>query len=120
MPPTPTRPAGASGLPWWLAPAAVGVLAVGGALSWVYFQRASDAPAPGPPPGSRPDSIPSVRRALPQPPKGVESRPVHWVGHGVENGVKVVYIQTVPGGDIMVVDAATGRLIESRPTVKPG
>jgi hypothetical protein len=113
---TPTRPAGSSGLPWWLAPAFLCVLAAGGVLTWVYFQSQGDSPAPVTT-GPRPPA--SALRPLPQPPKGGEPGPVHWVGHGVENGVNVVYVQAVPGGDILVVDAATGRLIETRPAVGP-
>jgi hypothetical protein len=111
---TPTRPAGASGVPWWLAPTAVGVVAVGGALAWVYVQWQADSPAPVPPATTGPGPT-SPLRPLPGPPKGGEPGRVHWVGHGVEHGVNVVDVQAVPGGDILVVDAATGRLIETRP-----
>jgi hypothetical protein len=39
----------------------------------------------------------------------------HSVRYRTENGVPVVLIQTVAGGDVLVVDRDTGRLIESRP-----
>src|SRR5262245_52216892 len=109
----PPSPAEASRLPWWLIPGVIGVLAVGGVLTWANLPPADfpkSAPfngSSGPPPG---------RRMPPARPDVAEHGPVHWVGHGVENGIKVVYIQAVPGGDILVVDATTGRLIETRPT----
>src|SRR5437763_14834305 len=102
MSPSPTHSAGASGLPWWLAPAFLGVLSVGGSLTWLYVQSPADPPAPVTT-GPRPSSS---LRPLPQPPTGREPGHVHWVGHGVENGVKVVYVEAVPGGDVLVVDAA--------------
>ena len=34
---------------------------------------------------------------------------------GVENGVRVIRNQVVAGGDELVIDAATGRLLEARP-----
>jgi hypothetical protein len=33
----------------------------------------------------------------------------------VENGVRVWKIRVTPGGDELIVDAATGRLLETRP-----
>jgi hypothetical protein len=119
IPPTPppSSSSGASGLLWWFTPVAVGLLAGSGALVWVALDRDPAVLPPSPaPPGGPQHAV--VRRPLPMPPAVAEPGRVHWVGHGVENGVKVVYVQAVPGGDILVVDAATGRLIESRPDVK--
>ena len=109
MPTPPTQPAGASGIPWWLAPAIIGVLTIGGFLSWNYLEAPADRPATTPPAAG------PIRPLPPQPPDAVQPGRVHWIGHGVESGVKVVYVQAVPGGDILVVNAATGRLIETRP-----
>jgi len=34
----------------------------------------------------------------------------------MENGTRVVKIRVVPNGDELIVDAATGRLLETRPS----
>jgi hypothetical protein len=43
------------------------------------------------------------------------SPPPFSVEFAVENGTRVVKIRVVPDGDELVVDAATGRLLEARP-----
>jgi hypothetical protein len=99
-------------LPWWLAPAALVVLAAG-AVAVIRVYR--DAPANAPT-----DAGPAVapnRKFLPQPPG--EPGTLHSVTSGVENGVRVWKIRVTPGGDELIVDAATGRLLETRPA-KPG
>jgi len=45
-----------------------------------------------------------------------DNRGVHSVAYAVEHGTRVVKIRVVPDGDELVIDAATGRLIETRPT----
>lgn len=59
-------------------------------------------------------------RALPMPiaaqlDAGVQQPPLHGVTYGVENGTAIVKIRVVADGDELIVDANTGRLIESRP-----
>jgi hypothetical protein len=46
----------------------------------------------------------------------VGDSPAQW--SGVEDGRAVIYIQPVPGGDIIVVDPENGRMIEVRPAPK--
>jgi hypothetical protein len=41
------------------------------------------------------------------------------VERGVENGVPVIKIVVVPNGDELIVDAHTGRLLETRPAPPP-
>jgi len=75
------------------------------------------------PPISDPDQPKFVRtpaRILPQPPlEGIAaatgSSGLHTVAYTVENGTRVVKIKVVESGDELVVDAATGRLLETRP-----
>jgi len=52
-------------------------------------------------------------RQLPVPQPGLT---FHSVAYTVENGTRVVKIKVVENGDELVVDAATGRLLEARPT----
>ena len=95
-----------SALPQWLIlPAAVGLLAGGGlAASWVNREPAApDRPAAG----ARPAAV------LPQPPADDDG--MYSVTTDVEHGVRVVKIRVSAGGDELVVDAETGRLIEARP-----
>jgi hypothetical protein len=41
---------------------------------------------------------------------------LHGVTYAVENGTTIVKIKVIPDGDELIVDASTGRLIESRPS----
>lgn len=41
---------------------------------------------------------------------------LHGVTYAVENGTAIVKIKVVADGDELIVDASTGRLIESRPS----
>ena len=122
-PRTPSCPS-ASGLPWWLAPSAIGLLAACGALVWDATRPEAEPPPIVPPVAdSMPDVAgpgpPATRRFLPPPgtPVGGQGTALHWVGYGVESGVKVLYVQVTPSGDVLVLDPATGRLIETRPAV---
>jgi hypothetical protein len=106
VPPASPRPAA---LPWWLAPSAIVVLAAGAvAVIWAYRDRPEGAPA-NPGPAAAPH-----RKFLPPPPPG-DPGALHSVTTGVENGVRVWKIRVTPGGDELIVDAATGRLLETRP-----
>lgn len=107
--PRPTR------LARWLAPAAGMALAVGtGAVIWAF--RAG--PANPPPDAGAPDASLPNQKMLPVPP--AEGAPgLHSVIPAMENGVRVLRIRVTPGGDELIVDAVTGRLLETRPA-RPG
>jgi hypothetical protein len=105
-----------SSLPWGVALAALSVLLVGGGLIiWAHQD-------PTPPmslstetaPLESPGFAPRVHG-----PDSVTANPpamgVHSITLTQENGTKVVKIQVTPGGDEIIVDAATGRVIETRP-----
>jgi hypothetical protein len=82
---------------------------------------AKSAPDTAPPPDGFGEGvqIPSKRtRAidLPLPPPDGIIPAFHTVNFTTENGVRVVKIRVVPEGDELIVDAATGRLLESRPS----
>lgn len=58
---------------------------------------------------------PEVVMNRPHPGGGHPLTALHSFSYAEENGMKVVRIRLVPEGDELVLDAATGRLIESRP-----
>ena len=117
-----------SSVPWGVALAALSVLIVGGGLIiWAHQD-------PSPPqsffvadPSRGPMSISAETAPVEAPgfaarihgPDGVLPNPpavgVHSITLTQENGTKVVKIQVVAGGDEIVVDAVTGRVIETRP-----
>jgi hypothetical protein len=115
-----------SSLPWGVTLAALSVLLVGGGLIvWAHRDPAPPAPAfvadpalgpmalaldgvPPPPPGLTRLHGPDVAPPLP-------AVGVHSITLTQENGTKVVKIQVIAGGDEIVVDAATGRVLETRP-----
>lgn len=103
----------------WLAVLAIVVvpLVVGGAM--IMSQRMAVKTAVNPPP----DNQPADRRGrvLPPPPPFVDPNMnnLHSVVYGVENGVPVIKITAVPNGDELIIDASTGRLIETRPPAAP-
>ena len=119
-----------SSLPWGVALAALSVLVVGGGLIvWAHQD-----PTPSPQtffvaePGRGPMSFAAVDAAPLEPPSfparvhgpdGVAANPpcvgVHSITLTQENGTKVIKIQVTAGGDEIVVDAGTGRVIETRP-----
>src|SRR4051794_10005171 len=104
VPPASPRP---ESLPWWLAPVGGAALVLAaGVVVWAFRD-----PNPEPPAG--PGAVPPASRV----PAPVVDRPagLHSVTAGVENGVRVLKIRVTPGGDELIVDAATGRLLETRP-----
>jgi hypothetical protein len=85
---------------------AAAVVVVGASIYWAQTDDpASDQARP-----------PSTRTVPPPIPDGPAS--VHSVKTDQEHGIKVIRIQVVPNGDELIVDAATGRLIEARPPAK--
>ncbi len=115
-------------IPWGVAVAVVSLILVGGG-AFLWGQREISAePVPNPAPMSA-DAL-FVMKAVPIP-EMLISTPgpssqvlVHSVTMTEEKGTRVVKIQVVPGGDEIIVDAATGRLMETRPgrpfVVPPG
>ena len=106
----PTVPARPAFRPWWPVPAVAAlVVATGAAVYW------SQTGGPGDAASDR--SHPASTRTVPPP---VTDGPagVHSVKTDQEHGIKVIRIQVVPNGDELIVDAATGRLIEARPPAK--
>jgi hypothetical protein len=119
-----------SSLPWGVALAVTSTLLIGGgAIVWSHRDppEADLAGDPGRPP--------AMTRELPFPIAhelaSEESGPVpvaasrvqlrmspgpYSVEFGVEHGTRVVKIRVTPEGDELVVDAATGRLLETRPS----
>ena len=112
--PTP-RPAPSSHVPWGVALAAGAMLLIGGgAIVWSNQRPSPDDPMVPPyatGPGS--DEVALLKRELPLPPP---HSPLHSVAYAVENGTPVVKIKVLETGDELVVDAATGRLLEARPS----
>ncbi len=117
------RPAATSSTSWGIALAAGSLLLVSGGMV-VWSARDSDPPGtpPGPTDGTEAVAVAHVpvalepggpRRALPMPGPEVT---LHSVAFAIENGTRVVKIKVVETGDELVVDAATGRLLEARPS----
>jgi hypothetical protein len=86
----------------------------GGAIIWTHqgedpTNAATDA--------SGPPEVPATRlppRTIPTPPPDTPLG-LHAITYTVEHGTRVVKIRVVPDGDEIIVDAATGRLLETRP-----
>jgi len=120
-----------STLPLGFALAALSILLVaGGLIVWAH-QDPSPALTAGPgqvppmPPVSETVEVSVEGPVLPsrlRVPDGVGpngAQPVvgfHSITLTKENGIRVVKIQVVAGGDEIVVDAASGRVLETRPT----
>jgi hypothetical protein len=112
-PVTPTpRP---STLPTWLVPAGLMVLA---GLGLALVSANWSPPEAAPPESER---LPEwARRVPPQPPEDTDPGGLYSIVPAVENGTRVVKIQAVAGGDELVVDAETGKLLETRPAAPAG
>ena len=61
------------------------------------------------------EPVPLRRKFLPPRPELLPSNDVHSLRRVEENGTKLILIRLVPGGDELVLEAATGKLIETRP-----
>lgn len=109
------NPAPSSHVPWGVALAAGTLLLIGGgALVWSsHGPRPQDASAPEFVATPVSDELMVMTRTLPVPPPTVA---LHPVAYTVENGTRVVKIKVIDSGDELVVDAATGRLLEARPS----
>jgi len=108
-------PTHASPFPWGLALAASSLLLIGGgAIIW-SSQPTNDPSLVTPSDGGEVARLEKPFR-LPQPPAHDGSHGVHTIAFAVENGTRVVKIRVVPDGDELIVDAVTGRLLETRPS----
>jgi len=102
-------------VPWGVALAAGALLLIGGgAIVWANHEPAQQDP-PAPPFGAAAvtDEVMVLQRDIPVPPGQLG---FHSVNYTVENGTRVVKIKVTDSGDELVVDAATGRLLEARPS----
>jgi hypothetical protein len=115
------RPAPSPLASWGIALAAGAMLLIGGGTI-VWSSREPDPTlmhppaehplaAAGPQLAAEADLV--YRSPLPVPQPGLT---FHSVAYTVENGTRVVKIKVVENGDELVVDAATGRLLEARPS----
>ena len=105
---SPTTPRRSRSLHWGYALVALtALLATGGVILWL----GDDDPVPEivnvPPELQPPARFPA--------PDGLANRPFHSMVLAEENGTQVVKFRLVEQGDEIVIDAATGRLIETRP-----
>jgi hypothetical protein len=98
---------------WGVVLAASSVLMIGaGAVMWTH-----EPPPPAPMPDgltAGPLMISKAISPLEAPDAGVGVA-FHSVSYTSENGTRVVKIRLSATGDELIVDAATGRLIEARP-----
>jgi hypothetical protein len=102
-------------LSWGAALAAVSILTVGGG-AFIWANRQPEQKHPSELSQSAPVDLPSavVPRVLPPIPVEHPAN-LHSVAYGFENGTAVVKIKVVAEGDELIIDANTGRLIETRP-----
>jgi hypothetical protein len=114
MPAASHSPRSSSLFSWGLALAATSLLTIGsGSLIW--SQRETEPEASAEIGAIQPGPL-EVRFAfLPEVAQEKIGPSIHTVAYGVENGTAVVRIRVVPNGDELIVDAATGRLLETRP-----
>ena len=111
-------PAPSSPLSWGLALAATSMLLIGGgAIIWTHKGPAAEptTPTDSDPGGPLAVQMKLPPRVIPLPPADAPSG-LHTVSYAMENGTRVVKIRVVPNGDELIVDAATGRLLETRPS----
>jgi hypothetical protein len=106
-----------SSLSWGAALAAVSILTIGGgAIIWANRAPPEEESAQV----ASDDSPRKHSRFIPKPPPLIpldaQSANLHSVAYGFENGTAVVKIKVVAEGDELIIDANTGRLIETRPS----
>jgi hypothetical protein len=123
-------PSQSSSVLWGVALAVTSAVLIGaGAIVWAHREPpAPDLTAgPGAPPRmirqlpSATDEVPLAEARVSRgidlhPPSRVSPPGLYSVEFAVENGTRVVKIRAAPQGDELVVDAATGRLLETRPS----
>jgi len=93
------------------------VLVGGGALIWSNRQPENTGYPSDPKPSESAAPAAMIRTLPPLPTADVPNAAhLHGVTYAVENGTAIVKIKVIPDGDELIVDASTGRLIESRPS----
>src|SRR4051812_45012839 len=83
---------------------------VAGAVSWAYYAWPEDRPR-----RDMKDAWDAKGRGggvLPLPPAATDAGVTRW--SGIEAGRRVIYVQAIPGGEVVVVDAESGRVVEVR------
>jgi hypothetical protein len=110
-------PTHASPFPWGLALAASSLLLIGGGAI-IWSSQPTNGPSPANPfDGGEVASLEKpVRLQMALPPAQDGSPGLHTIAFTVENGTRIVKIRVVPDGDELIVDAVTGRLLETRPS----
>ena len=118
MPTALPNSSGASSVYWGGMLAAASILLIGGgAIIWSH--RAPSRPTVQLVVPTEDDILPRpATRLPPRPPFSVDPKHgnVHSIAYAVENGTPVVKIKVVADGDELIVDAVTGRLLETRPS----
>jgi hypothetical protein len=113
------NPGHASPVSWGVALAATSLLLIGGgAIIWSN-QAESASGLPAPPAAENEAEV--IAGGIKLPPRTIPAAKdapfaLHTVSFSMENGTRVVKIRVVPDGDELIVDAATGRLLETRPS----
>lgn len=109
------NPQSSSIVSWGIALAATSLLTIGGgSLIWNHRQAPSSDVAFTP--TSQPPEPRTMTRSLPAVPPCEQTAGLHTISYGVENGTPIVRIRVVPEGDEIIVDANTGRVLETRPS----
>lgn len=108
---------GSSSLHWGALLALTTVAIVGGVLI-VYSHREPPRPTISLAPPADDSFLPRPESRVPRQPTLVELNRagLYQVTRAVEHGTPIVKIKVVPDGDELIVDAATGRLLETRPS----
>jgi len=116
MAPSSSIPHRSSLFSWGIALATISLLTIGGG-KLIWSQRnAPPATTPLNSVANKPQMV-SIGVALPPHPVAKYDATLHTITYGVENGTAIVKIRVLAHGDELIVDARTGRLLETRPSM---